>query len=136
MFKMSIFTSENKRMSLAEGIRHMEFVVRLYRNQVEAGRVFIHESPAHATSWALPAIRKMKDDVGVDVVEADQCMYGLKTWGGSTHKLVPAKKPTKFLTNSTWIAQALSRRCKGKHSWFGFNSNWYWNISFCSSWTT
>ena len=71
--------SENKRRSLAEGIQHMQFMVKLYRMQVEAGRVFIHENPAHATSWALPAIRKMMAEVGVDVVEADQCMCGLET---------------------------------------------------------
>ena len=73
--------SKNKREKLAEGVRHMEFVVRLYRKQVEGDRVFIHEQPAHATSWALPVIRKMMEETGVDVVEADQCMFGLKTWG-------------------------------------------------------
>ena len=75
----------------------MEFMVRLYRKQVEAGRVFIHENPAHATSWALPAIREMMAEVGVDIFEADQCMFGLKTWGSSKWRLVPARKPTKFM---------------------------------------
>ena len=48
--------SENKAKQLAEGIRHMEFVVRLYKKQIDAGRFFIHENPAHAKSWALPCI--------------------------------------------------------------------------------
>ena len=73
--------SKNEREKLAEGIKHMEFVVKLYRKQVEQDRVFIHEQPAHATSWALPVIRRMMEETGVDVVEADQCMFGLKTWG-------------------------------------------------------
>ena len=64
--------SERKANQLAEGIRHMEFVVKLYRKQVEGGRVFIHENPAHAKSWALPCIRKMIQQMDVDVVEADQ----------------------------------------------------------------
>ena len=51
--------SENKERKWREGVRHMEFVVKLYRKQLEAGRIFVHENPAHATSWALPAIRKM-----------------------------------------------------------------------------
>ena len=71
--------SERKRLHLAEGIRHMEFVVTLYRKHVEGGRVFIHENPAHAKSWALPCIRRMMRQLGVDVVETDQCMFGLKT---------------------------------------------------------
>ena len=55
----------------------MEFAVRLYRKQLDAGRIFIHENPAHATSWALPVLRKMMGELGVDVVETEQCMFGL-----------------------------------------------------------
>ena len=32
-----------------EGVEHMRFVVKLYRKQVEAGRVFLHEHPRNAT---------------------------------------------------------------------------------------
>ena len=59
----------------------MQFVCKLYKKQIEAGRLFIHENPAHAKSWALPCIRKMLREVGVEIVQADQCMFGLKTWG-------------------------------------------------------
>ena len=93
----------------------MEFVVKLYRKQLNAGRVFLHENPAHASSWALPVIRKMMAEVGVDVVETDQCMFGLKTWGNHKHQLVPAKKPTKFMTNSRAIGNELRRRCDKSH---------------------
>ena len=31
-------------------------------------------------------------EAGVNVVEADQCMFGLKTWGKTRSQLVPAKK--------------------------------------------
>ena len=37
----------------------MEFVAKLYGNQVEEGRVFLHEHPAHAKSWGLSEIRKV-----------------------------------------------------------------------------
>ena len=73
--------SQRKANQLAEGIRHMDFMVKLYRKQVEGDRVFIHENPAHAKSWALPGIKKMMRELGVDVIETDQCMFGLKTWG-------------------------------------------------------
>ena len=51
----------------------------------------------------------------VDVVEADQCMYGLKTWGASKSQLVFAKKPTRFMTNSQVQGRELSRKCDKSH---------------------
>ena len=51
--------SQRKAKQLAEGIRHMEFMAKLYKKQVEAGRLFLHENPAHAKSWALPCIKKV-----------------------------------------------------------------------------
>ena len=45
----------SKEQQLKEGIQHMQFMVRLYKKQVDAGRVFVHENPAHAKSWALLA---------------------------------------------------------------------------------
>ena len=37
--------SEAKRAKWQEGVRHMEFVVKLYCKQVEAGRVYVHDPP-------------------------------------------------------------------------------------------
>ena len=54
-------------------------------------------------------------EIGVDVVEADQCMFGLKTWGPSKAQLVLAKKPTRFMTNSRSIGHELRRKCDGSH---------------------
>ena len=51
--------SAAKRVKHAEGVEHMKFVVELYRMQVKAGRTFLHEQPAYATSWALPEIKQM-----------------------------------------------------------------------------
>ena len=107
--------SENKRKQLAEGVRHMEFVAKLYRKQVEGGRVFVHENPAHAKSWGLPIIKRMMRGVGVDIVEADQCMFGMKTWGKNRAQLMLAKNPTRFMTNSRAIGQELKRKCDGSH---------------------
>ena len=55
---------------------HMDFMISLYREQVEAGRYFLHEHPRHATSLRL---RKMEDLMAVEVVEfveGDQCQFG------------------------------------------------------------
>ena len=45
--------SERKAQQLAEGIRHMEFIAKLYKNTGRWGRIFLHENPAHAKSCAL-----------------------------------------------------------------------------------
>ena len=94
----------------------MRFVIKLYRNRVDAGRVFLHEHPATARPWGLKEVKAMMQEAGVDVMTADQCMYGLNTWGVNRHQWVPAKKPTKFMTNSRAIAKGLSRRCPGLHT--------------------
>ena len=43
---------------LREGIEHMRFLGRLYKIQVDQGRVFLHEQPAHAKSWMIPEIKR------------------------------------------------------------------------------
>ena len=60
-------------------MEHIRFTVKLYQNQVEEGRVFLHEHPAHANSWALSEIERIMEVQEVDVIEADQCMFGLRT---------------------------------------------------------
>ena len=39
---------------LAEGRRRLRFVISLYQLQLQAGRHFLHEHPAGASSWADP----------------------------------------------------------------------------------
>ena len=48
----------DKEQKWIEARRHMKFVVKIYRMQLEAGRWFLHEHPARATSWGLREIRK------------------------------------------------------------------------------
>ena len=43
-------------------IRHIEFCVRLYRMQMEAGRYFLHEHPWTAKSWDLTSMTKLLGD--------------------------------------------------------------------------
>ena len=53
---------------------------------------------------------------GVTVQVADQCMYGLRTWGKDRNKKdTPARKRTKFMTNCPEIAEELRKRCSGRH---------------------
>ena len=52
---------------------------------------------------------KLLEMEGVGTVVADQCMFGLKTWGKGGE--MPAKKPTKFATNADAVKSELAVRC-------------------------
>ena len=90
-------------------IMHLTFCVRLYREQLAAGRYFIHEHPAHATSWQTEVMKSLMSEVGVEMATCDQCQYGMASPSGD-----PMKKPTSFLTNSLHVAAQLRRRCTGR----------------------
>ncbi len=108
--------SDDREAQLVEAKRHIEFVVSIYKKQLEAGRYFLHEHPAGATSWDLDEIKKLQKETNVQISIADQCQYGLKTWSNNKGKRdAAAKKKTKFMTNSAEIAQELSKRCNSNH---------------------
>ena len=60
-------------------------------------------------------MKRLAAEVGVDFVDADQCMYGLKTRGEKPAILVPAKKPSTFTSNSRAIIKELQKKCDGTH---------------------
>ncbi len=91
---------------------HLKFMTELYQDQVEAGRYFLHEHPAFATSWQEEMVRDLLAVPSVERVQADQCQYGAEAQRGRFRGM-PIMKPTGFMTNSPRILQALSRRCTG-----------------------
>ena len=52
---------------------HMEFITGLYKEQVLAGRYFLHEHPLCATPWKEECILEVMAMQGVDSEWADQC---------------------------------------------------------------
>ncbi|MDA8583664.1 hypothetical protein N9L68_05505 [bacterium] len=114
-FQALIPDSERKAKQLADGIKHVGVVARLYRKHIDAGRILLHEQPAHARSLALPRIRNIMRDLKVELVIADQCMFGLETRGKHKSQFVAAKNPTHFMTNSRTIGRELRRKCDRKH---------------------
>ena len=69
--------SERKAAQLAEGVRHMEFMVKLYRRQAECGRYFLHEHPAHASSWKEPCMIQLIADFEVHMATSPMCAFGM-----------------------------------------------------------
>ena len=94
---------------LRKATMHMEFVCRLYKAQVEAGRYFLHEHPATASSWELRCIKEVLHLDGVDVTHGDQCQYGQRSIEGS-----PIKKGIRWMSNAPAVLKSLGRRCRGR----------------------
>ena len=89
---------------------HLEFVCKLYRDQVDAGRYFLHEHPVAASSWQERCVAEMLEVPSVSRANGDQCQYGPKAPSGAL-----VKKPTGWMSNSREVLRALSRRCRGQH---------------------
>jgi hypothetical protein len=85
------------------------FAVAVYKLQVLAGRHFLHEHPATATSWRHPAVSKLMARSGVDSVVAHMCQFGMMTSAAGGDQAA-AKKPTRFMSSAPAILEALSRR--------------------------
>ena len=54
-------------------VMHLEFATEMYRAQMDAGRLFVHEHPAAASSWKLPCMQALLTDPGVRKPIAHQC---------------------------------------------------------------
>ena len=89
---------------------HLRFVCELYQEQMDAGRYFLHEHPAGATSWGEECIEELLAQQGVEVATCDRCQYGQE----DSQSGDPVKKPTKWLTNSEGIFESHEKRCTGR----------------------
>ena len=78
------------------------------------GKHFLHEHPSGALSWRTKPILRLLKSVGVHSAVNDQCMFGL-TVNGEGGEPMLAKKPTRWMTNSICMVDALNVRCDGKH---------------------
>ena len=92
---------------------HLMFCCQLYRDQLAAGRLFLHEHPATATSWWEPCIQYIMRMSGVRLSKAHMCQYGLVS-RDSSGSYGPVLKPTHFMSNCVKILRRLSRRCPGR----------------------
>ncbi len=88
---------------------HLEFMCELYREQADAGRYFLHEHPATATSWTEECVEKVLEVDGVETDVGDRCRYDQCAEDGT-----PVKKPTKWMSNSPEVLKTLNRRCLGR----------------------
>ena len=89
-------------------VKHLHFVIGLYKIQLEGGRRFLHEHPATASSWSDDWMIQLLKEKGVSTVVSDQCEYGLLTPGPNGEPM-PAKKPTRWMSSSPHMIKCMSR---------------------------
>jgi len=92
--------------------RHLDFAMELYQKQIDGGRYFVHEHPATASSWRMESVKRIQRHDEVVTTIGDQCEYGLTT--RDRYGEAAARKPTRFMTNSTHVAEELSMRCQNE----------------------
>ena len=89
----------------------LRFGIELWRIQHQAGRVFVFEHPATATSWENSSVKELMRLPGVLLSVMDMCCYGMIAQ--DKEGVAPVRKTTKILTNDPEVADALSPRCEG-----------------------
>ena len=96
-----------------EAMKHLNFAASMAERQLRAGKHFLFEHPFTATAWKEPCLQRLLRRLNILVVKGDQCMYGCLSKGpeGNMH----ARKSTKFMTSSPFMAARLSRTCGKSH---------------------
>ena len=89
----------------------MQFCAAMYREQIRQGRHLLHEHLGAVTSWRVPCIEALSNLPEVKIARADLCMFGMRSKDQIGE--APAKKPTKFMTNSLELYKILNRKCDG-----------------------
>ena len=105
--------AEIMREMLEYGVKHLTFALDLCEIQRRSGLHVLFEHPAGASSWNTTPMQRMLKRGGVRTYEGDLCCYDLKQMvkGEEFH----IKKPTRFMTNSPYVGEALSEKCRGQH---------------------
>ena len=91
----------------------IEFAVRICEAQYKAGRLFVFEHPASATSWRLPCLQRLMALKGMYAAVFHMCQFGMTQEDEQGTGLI--KKATRVVTNSAAIDGMVERKCPGGH---------------------
>ena len=94
---------------VGDGLEHWGVACQVAWWQYYRQRFFLLEHPMGSKAWSEESVQELMKMPGVHECLVDMCAYGMKVG------LELNKKPTRFLTNSEYIAQELQRRCDGGH---------------------
>jgi len=105
---------EEVRRRMWEARVHMEFVAQIYKDQLRAGRHFLHEHPASADSWKEPQMRWLGGRPEVESIVSHMCRFGM-TARDRDGEVNLVYKPTRWLSSAPEILKKLAKRCPGTH---------------------
>ena len=118
-FNYSQMETDDVRRKIAEALVHIKFSVELCISQHLAGRLFIFEHPAGASSWVSEALSILGKLEGVLQANFDFCTLDMKVGDrpNAEQKNLPVKKRTKVMTNSVALHSLLVQaQCRGRHA--------------------
>ena len=101
---------EKVRAMWAHGMKLLTHAIACAQRQVNAGRFFVLEHPARASSWQTAEMKHLKNQPFVYEVVFDQCMTGLRS---KVHRM-PMRKRTRLLTNSVNVVRNFQNLCCDK----------------------
>ena len=101
---------ENFQAAYRDAIEHLKFCLELYTLQERAGRYYLHEHPASASSWSLKEMVEFIASTNAGLSTMDMCMYGMRIQDQAI------MKTTRWMSNAHYLLQALGQRCDGSHN--------------------
>ena len=94
-------------------VRMVNVAVHAAHLQLDGGRHFVFEHPLSASSWRLPALRRLRARAGVTETTVHMCAFGLTSRDHFGE--APVLKPTRILTSSWAIRDAVAKKCSRDH---------------------
>ena len=62
---------------MGKGVRHMLFAIKIHRILAKSWRVFLHEHPQSASSWRLPEMVSLMEDLKITKTATHMCRFGM-----------------------------------------------------------
>ena len=87
---------EELRRAAVEAETLLQFALEIYRIQLRGGRHFVHEHPAHASSWEFPEMKRLMKMEN----NPEWAMTKVKEMGKMTKKITTPEKMTKERTET------------------------------------
>ena len=89
---------------MSEAVTYVDHAMLCAKTQVKHKHYFAFEHPHRSAAWDLESVSEVSSIDGVEIVNFDMCMLGLRSFNG-----IPMRKRTRLMTNVPGLANAL--RC-------------------------
>ena len=104
---------------------HLHTAIRFYRRQYNEGRIFLHKHPQGADSWNDYEMQKLQALPGVYTVTGPMCRFEMQIDHPKFGRGF-VRKPTKWVTNSKYLAELLEGECTNRGRWP--NKDWHRHV--------